>query len=98
MTNVRVSIADGHILVANSQHPNGTNLRFRPDQWAYVLDNLRRGDSVGQFKRLDDGGWDWVQSTDHGTAVVSFTDAEWTAFLHAVDAGEFDLHRLAVAE
>lgn len=39
---------------------------------------------------LPDGGWMVRDSKDPASPVLTFTPAEWDAFVHGVKAGEFD--------
>lgn len=93
---VEVALADDVVLVRDSKQPDRPALRFDVDAWRSVLAALRGGDlPAGVFKRLDDGGWDWVQSTTSGTAKLTFTDDEFLAFDAGVWRSEFDVERLA---
>lgn len=91
---------DGDRVLVRDTH--GAVIELRTDAWGWALGAVASG-KLPPFARrvrlVDGGGVQWRGMPPAGTQAVTlrYTQDEWAAFAAGVQAGEFELDRLAVS-
>lgn len=92
---VEVAATDSAVLVRDSKHADSPVLRLDRPAWTRLLGTLRHDMRPAGLHYDDDRNVELWQKQAGVLVTLTFTPAEWDAFIAGVKAGEFDVDVLA---